>query len=62
MIKNRKYQCEECGYYWENNSVGQFPQNCPVCSSSRIHRSTRHKRFAKKSRVNVRRAYITRMG
>ena len=48
-MTKKKFQCDECGYYWENNPVEQFPQNCPVCLSSRIHRSARHKRFAKKS-------------
>jgi len=52
-MTKKKYQCEECGYYWENNPAEQVPQNCPVCSNRKIHRSTRHKRFAKKVRVNV---------
>jgi predicted Zn-ribbon and HTH transcriptional regulator len=61
-MTKKKYQCDECGYYWENNPIKQFPQNCPVCSSARIHQSTRHKRFAKKARVNVRRTHTTRAG
>ncbi|MCW8804825.1 MAG: hypothetical protein OQK56_00060 [Ignavibacteriaceae bacterium] len=47
-MTKKKYQCEDCGYYWELNPAEQFPLNCPVCLSSRIHRSSRHKRFAKK--------------
>ena len=37
-MTKKKIQCDECGYYWENNPVEQFPQSCPVCFSSRIHR------------------------
>jgi len=47
-MTKKKIQCDECGYYWENNPAEQFPQSCPVCFSNRIHRATRHKRFAKK--------------
>ena len=61
-MTKKKIQCDECGYYWESNPAEQFPQSCPVCFSNRIHRATRHKRFAKKARVNVRRAYSTRVG
>ena len=59
MIK-KKYQCEECGYYWESNTTEHFPQNCPACLSGRIHKSSRHKRFAKKARVNERRTFSVR--
>jgi len=59
-MTKKKFQCEECGYYWEKNPAEQFPLNCPVCLSSRIHRSTKHKRFAKKARINVRRANSVR--
>jgi rubrerythrin len=61
-MTKKKFQCEDCGYYWEKNPAEKFPLTCPVCSGSRIHQSAKHKRFAKKSRVNVRRTYTTRTG
>jgi predicted Zn-ribbon and HTH transcriptional regulator len=61
-MTKKKFQCEDCGYYWEKKSAEKSPLNCPVCLSSRIHRSARHKRFAKKARNNVRRAYSFRAG
>jgi hypothetical protein len=61
-MTKKKYQREECGYYWEKNPAEQVPHFCPVCLSSRIHRSARHKRFAKKARVNVRRTHSVIVG
>jgi rubrerythrin len=55
-MNKKKLQCNECGYYWEIYPSEKLPQNCPVCNSNKIHRSTRHKRFAKKSRPKVRRS------
>ena len=60
-MTKKKFQCDECGYYWENNPNEQFPQNCPVCLSSRMHRAAGHKGFAKKARVSVRRSYSARV-
>jgi len=29
-----KFQCDECGFYWEVNSDKAAPQNCVVCNSN----------------------------
>jgi rubrerythrin len=60
FMTKKKYQCEDCGYYWESDPAEYFPQKCPVCFGSRIHRSSRHKRFAKKARINERRTFSIR--
>ena len=56
-MTKKKFQCEDCGYYWEKNPAEKSCLNSPVYLSSRIHQAARHKRFAKKARNNVRRAY-----
>ena len=56
-MKTIKFQCEECGYYWEIKNSGKAPENCPLCKSEKIYKAARHKRFAKKSRPKIRRSY-----
>jgi predicted Zn-ribbon and HTH transcriptional regulator len=58
----KKFQCEDCGYYWEIRSVEHAPRYCPVCESYKIHRAAKHKRFAKKSRQQIRRSYTSFIG
>ncbi|NNL22706.1 MAG: hypothetical protein HKO83_15410 [Ignavibacteriaceae bacterium] len=55
MVK-KKIKCKDCGYYWEIDPSEKVPPSCPSCKSIKIHRSARHKRFAKKSRPKVRRS------
>jgi rubrerythrin len=59
MTKN-KFYCDECGFYWEIDSAKPAPQSCVVCNSSKVHRSSLHKRFAKKSRPKIRRSFSIR--
>ena len=55
-----KFKCDECGFYWEIDSDKAAPQKCAVCNSSKVHRSSLHKRFAKKSRPKIRRKFAVR--
>ena len=56
-MKTIKFQCEDCGYYWEIKSGAKTAEICPSCKSEKIHKASRHKRFAKKSRTKLRRSY-----
>lgn len=55
-----KFLCEECGHYWEFEPAIEKDKKCPACGSEKIHRSEKHKRFAKKSRPKVRGLVRTR--
>ncbi|MEE9448891.1 MAG: hypothetical protein V3V72_02480 [Ignavibacteriaceae bacterium] len=59
MVRN-KYQCDICTYYWETKTTESLPEACPVCSSQKIHRAKKHRRFAKKSRPKIRRSFSIR--
>lgn len=52
-----KFQCEECGYYWDIRAGEKTPEICPSCKKGKIHKASRHRRFAKKSRPKLRRSY-----
>jgi len=60
MAAKNKYQCDACEHYWEPELYDKAPDKCPVCGSFKVHKSARHKRFAKKSRPKIRRVLINR--
>jgi len=60
MVTKKKYQCDTCEYYWEIELYDKSPAQCPVCRSFKVHKSARHKRFAKKSRPKIRRVFLNK--